>query len=430
MSVLKTLSLYLEETFIPEVLQDRKPGTCDEYRKACRRFVCWTGLDIQLNDIDEFLIERWRRAMIVEGLAFRTACQWATFVRRVVRHGSPGHCLKGLGRRPHEQQAVTIAGMSEEEMLAPQRSLLKFATETYVPRRMVGCKPLSVNHLRWSINRFAKFLGRAPILDDCCNSTMNSFMAWMLNVRNHRPATVNGTRKNIVSLWSYARKRGLIREEPNDCDKVRMPRDLPNAWTVEEIGRIIRAAREQVVPKKGMVYPAFVFFPALLLTAYDTGLRVSSLMRIRRADWRSDRRELTAMAEFSKVSVGQTFVVSEQTSEAIHRMLTEPHLEMKPEELPSFLFHWPIRKDAIHEHFRAILKRAGLYEKGEDTWHKMRRSCATHLTAAVGIEAASRQLGHSSVQMTKRYVDPRLTGHHNAADNLPRPDFNGKGGAK
>ena len=128
------------------------------------------------------------------------------------------------------------------------------------------------------------------------------------------------------------------------------------------------------------------------------------------------------MAEFSKVSVGQTFIVSGQTSEAIHKMLAEPHLEMEEQELPEFLFHWPIRKDAIHEHFRAILKRAGVYEKGEDTWHKMRRTCATHLTAAVGIEAASRQLGHSSVQMTKRYVDPRLTGHHNAADNLPRPN--------
>ena len=198
---------------------------------------------------------------------------------------------------------------------------------------------------------------------------------------------------------------------------------MPNAWTVEEIGRIIREARQQTSPKTGMVYPAPVYFPALILAAYDTGLRLSSLLGVRRADWRSDRRELTAMAEFSKVSVGQTFIVSQQTSEAIHQMLAANHLEMDQGELPEFLFHWPIRKDAIHEHFRAILKRAGLYEKGEDTWHKMRRTCATHLTAAVGIEAASRQLGHSSVQMTKRYVDPRQTGHHNAADHLPRPTF-------
>ena len=54
----KPLSLYLEETFIPDMLHDRKPGTRDEYRKACRRFVCWIGLDIQLYDVDEFLVER------------------------------------------------------------------------------------------------------------------------------------------------------------------------------------------------------------------------------------------------------------------------------------------------------------------------------------------------------------------------------------
>jgi integrase len=103
-------------------------------------------------------------------------------------------------------------------------------------------------------------------------------------------------------------------------------------------------------------------------------------------------------------------------------MLTETHLELAPDELPEFLFPWNLRKEAIHEHFRSILKRAGVYCKGEDTFHKLRRTCATHLTAAVGIEAASRQLGHSSVQMTRRYVDVRLTGQHNAAEHLPRPE--------
>lgn len=420
-SAAPALSIYLEETFIPAVLQDRKPGTCNEYRKACRRFICWTGLDIRLHDVDELLVERFRRAMIVEGLAFRTACQWATLVRRVVRHGSPGHCLKGIGRRPHEDQPTVIRGMSDDELLAPQRSLLKFAMDTYVTKKMIGCRQISVNHLRWSINRFAKYLGRAPILDDCCNSTMTSFMAWMLNVRKHSPATVNGTRKNIVSLWNYANRRGLIREQPNDCEKLKLPKDLPAAWTLEEVGRILAAAKEMTSPKIGMVYPAYVFWPALLLVAYDTGLRVRSLMGIRRSDWNSDRREVSVTAEFSKVSVAQTFVVSQQTSEAIHRMLAETNLKMNDDELPEFLFHWPKRFDAVHEHFRAILKRAGLYVKGMDTWHKMRKSTATHLTAAIGIDAASRQLCHSSVQMTKRYVDPRLVGHHDAASHLPRP---------
>jgi len=418
-SAAPALSTYLESDFIPAVLTDVKAGTVNEYRKAVRRFVGWTGCDIRLHDIDEFLVERFLRGLLKEGVGYKSARAWSVYVRRVVRHGSPGKCLKASGHRPHESKPTVINGMTEEALRAPTRSLMRFFEDQYIPRRMLGCKSGSVDQIRWTISRYAKFLGRCPLLDDLSNDRVTSFMAWILNVRHLSLSSANGSRKNLLSLWNYARKRGLIREEPNDCEKLKEPKNLPTAWTLEEIGRIIAAARQQTSPKTGMVYPAYVFFPALLLAAYDTGLRLSALLGIRRDDWRSDRNELTAMAEFAKTAVAQTFIVSEQTAEAIHRMLQEPHCT--PDKWPEFLFHWPIRKDAIHEHFRTILKRAGLYSKGMDTWHRMRKSSATHLTAVIGIEAASRQLGHSSVEMTKRYVDPRLTGHHNAAQSLPRP---------
>lgn len=415
------LMTYFEEVFVLTVLSKVKPGTVNEYRKALRRFITFCGCNVRLYDVDEFLVERWLRKMIVEGLSFKTAKAWATYVRSVVRHGSPGKCLKAEGKRPHERVATTIAGLSPEELRKPERGLLRFLEETYVPRRMLGCKQGSADQLRWTISKFAKYLGRPPILDDLTNERVSGFMAWILNVRGGSMSTTNNSRRNLVSLWNYARKRGLVTAKPDDCESIREHRKLPKAWTVEEVGRIIRAARQQTSPKVGMTYPAYVFFPALILVGYDTGLRVNSLLSIRRADWRSERREITAEAEFAKTAVAQTFIVSQQTAEAIQAMLAETHLEMSNDVLPEFLFHWPIRKDAIHEHFRSILTRAGLYEKGEDTWHRLRKSCATHLTAAIGIEAASRQLGHSSVEMTRRYVDPRLTGNHNAADHLPRP---------
>jgi len=414
-----SLASYFESVFAPAVLKGTKAGTTQEYRKAVRRFVTWTGLDVRLFDVDSFLVERWQRSMILEGLAFKTAKAWSVYVRRIVRHGSPGHCLKREGKRPHEDKATCLAGLSEDELRAPQRALMRFLEDVYVPRRMLGCKPGSVDQLRWTVSRFGKFLGRPPLLDDLNNECVGKFMAWILNVRGLSVSTANNSRKNLLSLWLYARKRGVLKSEPNDCEKLKQPRNLPSAWSIAEISRIIAASRQQTSPKLGMVYPAYVYFPALILVAYDTGLRLSALLGIKRTDFRPERREVTAMAEVQKQGVAQTFVVSEQTSEALQRMLAEPHIE--PDEPPMFLFHWPLRKDAIHEHFRTILKRAGLYDKGDNTWHKMRRSCATHLTAALGIEAASRQLGHSSVEMTRRYVDPRQTGHHNAADHLPRP---------
>ena len=418
-SAAAALSLYFEETFVAAALKDVKPDTVQQYRKAVRRFVGWSGCDIRIHDIDEFLVERFYRGLIIDGVGMKTARAWSVYVRRVVRTGT-GRCLKAAGHRPQEHKAVVIHGMSEDDLRAPNRSLLKFLEEQYIPRRMLGCKAGSINQHRWAINAFAKFLGRAPLLDDLSNAQMSKFMGWSLQVRNLKPVSVNDHRRSLLSLWRYARKRGLIREEPNDCDKLPEPRNLPIAWTIDEISRIIAAARLQTSPQIGMSFPAYVWWPAILLVAYDTGLRVSALMGIRRSDWRSDRNEITVLAETQKQAVAQTFRVSDQTSEAIRKMLNEPL--QQPDEPPEFLFPFGIRRDAIHFHLRTILKRAGLYVKGMDTWHRMRKSTATHLTAAIGIEAASRQLGHTSVQMTKRYVDPRLTGHHDAASHLPRPE--------
>jgi integrase len=169
-----------------------------------------------------------------------------------------------------------------------------------------------------------------------------------------------------------------------------------------------------------MLYPPGLFFQAIILVAYDTGLRLRALLGIRRCDWKPERREITADATVMKHKVSQTFQVSEQTQQVLTLMLNNPK---SADEQPTLLFPWPVRHDGIHEAYRKILMRAGLYTKEQrGSFHKLRRTSATHLTNVIGIEAACRQLGHSSVEMTKRYVDPRLTNEHKAADHLPRPE--------
>ena len=197
---------------------------------------------------------------------------------------------------------------------------------------------------------------------------------------------------------------------------------MPSAWTMEELGRILDEARKQKTPKTGMLYPPGLFFTALILTAYDTGLRLGSLLGIERAGWKPERLEISVEAEATKAGVAQSFRVSEQTRDAITTMLAAA----KSGETPTRLYPWPVRHDGIFEAYRGILKRAGLYVKGKNNlFHKLRRTAASHLTAAIGIEGACRQLGHSSVEMTRRYVDPRMTSGHSAAEHLPRPIHEG-----
>ncbi len=415
----ESLWSYLEEKFIPTELKEQKPGTADEYRKAMRKFVSFAGVAIRPTDVAEFLVERWLKSMILNGVGYKTATAWATYVRRVVRSACPDRCHKKPGKRPHEERTSDIRGMSESELLAPEKSLLRFFQDHYVVRRMIGCKQGSIDQKRWTIGSFAKFLGRAPIVGDLCDETVSKYLNWLLKVQNRSAATANDRRRDLVSLWNFAVRCRLLLRGP-DVDKVRETREIPKAWTIQEFETLLQSARNyKTRSQNALRYPAGQWFECLFLVAYDTGLRLNALLSIRLADWKPDRREVTCDAEFQKTRVAQTFQVSEQTASAIQGMLAAG--AERPEK-PEFLFDWPMRRDSIHPHMRKILKAAGLYgEAGDDTFHRIRKTSATHLTAALGIEAASRQLGHSSIEMTRRYVDVRQTGHHNAADHLPRP---------
>lgn len=408
---------YFEESFAPQ-LKNLKPGTTNEYRKALRSCLAFGGVELSPDEVTEFFVDRWHRHLILGGLSVKTARQYAALVRRVVRSACPDRCLKKAGKRPHEEKPQTIRGMSDEELRAPAKSLLRFFQDEYVSKRMIGAKQGSIDQIRWSIQSFARFLGRAPIISDLCEDTVTAFVRWTVKVRGNSVATANSKRRDLLTLWNYAVRKKLLRESP-DVEKLREPRQLPKAWTMEEFGRILNAARSyDIRTRQAFAFRPGDYFTALFLVGYDTGLRLGALLKVRRDDWKPERREITVDAEHQKQAVAQTFVLSAETAEAVQRMLAN---QRTPGRLP-FLFSWPSRKDSIFPHIRNILQAAGLYMPGEDTFHRLRKTSATHLTAAVGLEAACRQLGHSSVEMTRRYVDPRLTGNHNAAEHLPRPD--------
>ncbi len=396
-----------------------EPDTKDKYRKAVRKMVSWSGCDIQMHNLTEGILERFCRNIIVDGMSTKTAKAYRVYLRRIVRHRYPDRCLKECGRRPHENNPVVIAGLAEKEHDI-EGSLWRFWRDVYVPKRMIGASSGAIDQIRFGIVRFSKYLGRPAMLTDLTDDTVTGYMAWIISHAGLSVSSANSNRAQLLCLWRYAYKRKLLPTLPTDCDKLKELRKLPTAWTMEELGKILASARQQQTPKTGMLYPPGLFFQAIILVAYDTGLRLRALLGIKRCDWKPERREITADATVMKHKVSQTFQVSEQTVQVLTLMLNNPK---SADETPTLLFPWPVRGDGIHEAYRKILMRAGLYTKEHGgSFHKLRRTSATHLTNVIGIEAACRQLGHSSVEMTKRYVDPRLTNEHKAADHLPRPE--------
>ncbi len=140
-------------------------------------------------------------------------------------------------------------------------------------------------------------------------------------------------------------------------------------------------------------------------------------MAVRREDFDLATGRIIFRAETQKQNADQVFHVHAQTRGLIERNWHDQEM----------LFPWPLDTDshaqwqALRRNYRRILIDAGLPHDRYSMFHRLRKTTASLYAAQVGELEASSQLGHSSLEITKRYLDPTLMGRKTAADVLPRP---------
>jgi Phage integrase family/Phage integrase SAM-like domain len=306
-------------------------------------------------------------------------------------------------RRKSGPATVTIGSNSP-------RTLRNFLRDVYVPRRMVGCKPLSARDYVQAIDALRDFVACEPTVDQLTDDLLEGFAAWCLR-SGSSPVTVNGRVTRLCTLWRFAYRKKLVETLPRDIQKLRVPKRVPEAWSVDQFGMILASASEGPGTFEGM--PASLWWTGFLFVLYDTGLRVSALLKLDAAALDVGTGWLTVPPDLQKNGSGQAFRLHAQTLDALIRFPRTSKLLPCP---------WREPKGPLTRWFKQILKRAGLPHGRRDMFHRIRRTTATLVDNVAGLEAAKQQLGHSSPSVTKRYVDPRLsTRQFVAADSIARP---------
>lgn len=226
-------------------------------------------------------------------------------------------------------------------------------------------------------------------------------------------ATVNKYRRSLLAVAGYAAKQGFLDGSwIDDVPKWTEPKRLPEAWTTTEIEAMVAVARSLPANVNGCL--ARHFWPALILTLWNTGLRITPTMSIASRNVSLAERSLIARAETQKHKADQWFPLQDSTVAAL-TAIYRPDTER--------LFNWPHDRNVrqwptLTQHFRRIIDAAGLRQP-EKPFHKFRASCASYTDALGG--DAQQQLGHSSRAVTARYLDPRIT--RTRRDVLPRLDI-------
>lgn len=275
----------------------------------------------------------------------------------------------------------------------------------YFPNNQDIRSPKTVRQYEFALADLAEALGHPPTLLDLTDDSVSRLLAH-LRARGLRPKTCNERAGRILALWRWLYHRRKIDSLPQ-AQALPVPRKIPLAWSHSELDQLIDACGRV----NGFVgdLPASWWWLSLHYAMWDSGERIGAMIQCRwewiSGDW------LIIPAEARK---GQTedrcYHLSPESTgwlDAIRR----PKREL--------IWPWPYSEPYLWQRYKQIRKIAGLSTDRQSSFHRMRRSVASHFEAAGG--NATELLGHSDRKLTKQsYLDPRFVRPPQAADKLFR----------
>lgn len=210
--------------------------------------------------------------------------------------------------------------------------------------------------------------------------------------RGLKPRTVVTRLRAMKAFFNYHIDAGNI--DPDVLKgklHIKLPQSLPRAIDPEDVQRLL-AVIENIRDR------------ALILTLLRTGMRIGELRttQMKEVNLKEKRIEIY---EAHKNLTGRVVYLSEDAERALHEWIKRRAVDI------DFLFYGhkgrPLGYEAVREKFQKYLAKAGLSQKGY-TLHCLRHTFASELlNAGMRLECLQQLLGHSDIEMTRRYA--RLT---------------------
>lgn len=249
----------------------------------------------------------------------------------------------------------------------------------------------TVGWLSIIVHRFDEWLGRPGTIDDLIDDRVNEWTVELLTAGGLARSTVKGYRRGLLILWRFALEQGIVQVGPARLRRIKVPQTLPVAWTAKEVKALaFAAARLPGRLKTGL--PRGAFCLALIMVAWDSGLRLRDLLRLRWSDF--DRRGAGALVQ-AKTGSPVMFQLSAGSLTALEG-IRRPKRDL--------VFGGVASRKAVYLAMRMAAEEAGL----TGGTRKIRKSGATAVECDLP-GGAMGYLGHRTHGLAERhYIDPRL----------------------
>jgi len=250
-----------------------------------------------------------------------------------------------------------------------EESLNKVKTEL----KLRGFSEFTVRNYMWFIKKFIEKTSKP--LEQINEDDAKTFLVEILDKKAN--STTFLAFSSLKFLFSEVLKKPLILKLPKKEKK------FPNVLTKEEFKTLVENAE---------TYKSRL----IMLLLYSSGLRVSELVNLKRADMNFN--EKFGLVKQGKGKKDRFFQISDKISEMLKQ-----YFEKTPEHSFVFSKEKPLTPRNIQKIIKKAAFKAGIKKKV--TPHTMRHSYATHLLdSGVDIRHIQTLLGHENLSTTQLYT--------------------------
>lgn len=235
-----------------------------------------------------------------------------------------------------------------------------------------------------AIRCYGLFLGRCATREDLDEKTINR---WLKSLSNRLgPTTIHNRKRGITRVWNWLADQGEVEYyHPRRLRRTRMVTRPVRAWSVDNIQRLLAGARDL----EGSTHCDLQdceLARALILVAFDTGLRPGDVRRLHRDSVDTVERTITVVQNKTKnphrAAIGTTTVDALFAIGYCDRPMVFPLTKATMRTLLDRLF--------------SAAERHGFIRRTGQNLGTLRKSHATERARSESVEAAARSLGHVS----------------------------------
>jgi integrase len=302
-----------------------------------------------------------------------------------------------------------------------QYTLSQFFEQYYRPVCLVEASSESVKHYQSVLRNWAMLTGD-PCLCEITNETLAKYRDAIMSMdgqRSGKPLSVHTIRTRLNHIQILLDKAGPPCKGNRDAAGyilhapwVKLPRAVdcePRTVPEDHIVDCYRAAERMPMPCWPCV-TAPAWWRALIVVAYNVGLRARTLFELKLSDLDFEHRTIHVRPQTNKGRKDLWLPMNE----IVHSHL----LAIRGDR--EFVFDWPFSREMFRRYLKRLQREAGLEPSQYFGLHQLRKTCATVLWES-DPAAAQLMLGHSSLQITQQHYVRSLGILTKASAAMPQP---------